>query len=146
METQQSWRLKLSFRNATIFLCFFNVIAVLLLLQGFLSSYSSSFNTNLNSVKLRSIRESEETRRAMQPLELIKRVKEIQQETYTEPEMLEPKETKQTSAIDLTKRLKDIRSLTDAGSVKALEEWRKRKTERQRLRELEKNRTITSQA
>uniref|UniRef100_A0A7N2R6H9 Uncharacterized protein n=1 Tax=Quercus lobata TaxID=97700 RepID=A0A7N2R6H9_QUELO len=38
MEVAQSWRLKFSFRNATIVVCFLNVLAALLLLQGFLSS------------------------------------------------------------------------------------------------------------
>ena len=38
MEVAQSWRMKFSFRNATIVVCFLNVLAALLLLQGFLSS------------------------------------------------------------------------------------------------------------
>ena len=41
MEVAQSWRLKFSFRNATIVVCLLNVLTALLLLQGFLSSYSS---------------------------------------------------------------------------------------------------------
>lgn len=82
----------------------------------------------------------------MRPLELIKRVKEIQQEAYAKPETVKEKDTKQTVAGDLSKRLKDLRSVNDATSFKALEEWRKRKMERARLRELEKNGTLGSQA
>ncbi|RVW90045.1 hypothetical protein CK203_035953 [Vitis vinifera] len=42
METQQPWRsLRFSFRSATIIVCFLNLIAALLLLQGFLSSAST---------------------------------------------------------------------------------------------------------
>lgn len=82
----------------------------------------------------------------MLPLELIKRVREIEQEGYTEPETAQKKDTKQTAAVDLSKRLKDFRSLNDAASLKALEEWRKRKIERARQRQLEKNGTTSSQS
>ncbi|EOY06232.1 Uncharacterized protein TCM_021033 isoform 2, partial [Theobroma cacao] len=97
-----------------------------------------------NSVEFNYIKESEEIRLALQPLELIKRVKEIQQEAYAEQETVQPNDAKQTAAVDLSKRLKDFRSLNDAASLK--EEWRKRKMERARQRELEKNGTVTSQA
>ncbi|XP_015887741.1 uncharacterized protein LOC107422748 [Ziziphus jujuba] len=149
---QQAWRPRLSFKNATILVCLMNLITVLLLLQGFLSSSSSSSSrskfssSEFNSVQLRYIRESEEIRLAMQPLELIKRVKEIQKEAYAEPERVQEKDVKQTAAAGLSKRLKDLRSLNDAASLKALEEWRKRKMERDRLRQLEKNGTAISQS
>ncbi|KAL5542440.1 hypothetical protein UlMin_010150 [Ulmus minor] len=147
MEGQQSWKPRLSFRNATMVLCLVNVVAALYLLQGFLSSASSRSKfsaSQLASVKLKYIRESEEIRLAMQPLELIKRVKEIQQEAYAEPEKVQEKDAKQTAAADLSKRLKDLHTLNDANSLKALEEWRKRKMERARLRQLEKNGTSAS--
>ncbi|XWS13940.1 hypothetical protein CRYUN_Cryun36dG0081900 [Craigia yunnanensis] len=146
MEIQQSWRLRLSFKRATIALNIFNVVVALFLLQWFLSSASSRSKLSSNqhdSVDFNYIKESEEMRLAMQPLELIKRVKEIQQEAYAEPETVQPNDAKQTA---LSKRLKDFRSLNDAASLKALEEWRKRKMERARQRELEKNGTVTSQA
>ncbi|PON94875.1 Transmembrane protein [Trema orientale] len=147
MEGQQPWKPRLSFRNVTIMLCFVNVISALLLLQGFLSSASSRSKVSasqLNSARLRYIKESEEIRLAMQPWELIKRVREIHQEAYAEPKTVQEKDAKQTAAADLSKRLKDLRSVNDANSLKALEEWRKRKMERARLRQLEKNGTITS--
>uniref|UniRef100_A0A5B6Z6X2 Transmembrane protein n=1 Tax=Davidia involucrata TaxID=16924 RepID=A0A5B6Z6X2_DAVIN len=149
MENLQQWlRVRFSFRNATIVVCFFNLVTVLLLLQGFLSASSNrKFATNQpNSVVLRYIKESEEIRRAMEPLELIKRVREIEQESYVEPEPVQQKDTKQTAAVDLMSRLNNFRSFSDAASLKALEEWRKRKMERARQRELGKNGTVTSQA
>ncbi|KAL4372187.1 hypothetical protein AHAS_Ahas06G0240700 [Arachis hypogaea] len=82
----------------------------------------------------------------MLPLELIKRVREIEQDVYTESETAQKKDSKQTAAVDLSKRLKDIRSLNDAASLKALEEWRRRKMERARQRQMEKNGTTSSQA
>ncbi|XP_062166911.1 uncharacterized protein LOC133873192 [Alnus glutinosa] len=149
MEVPQSWRMRFSFRNATIVVCFLNVVTALLLLQGFLSSASSRSKisaSQYHSAQIRYIKESEEIRLAMQPLELIKRVREIEQEVYAEPETVQQKDTKQTAAVDLSKRLNDLRSFNDAGSLKALEEWRKRKMDRARQRELEKNGTVASQA
>ena len=46
------------------------------------------------------------------------KVKEIQQEAYAEPEKVQEKEAKQTAAADLSKRLKDLRSVNDANSMK----------------------------
>ncbi|XP_065862942.1 uncharacterized protein [Euphorbia lathyris] len=143
----QAWRMRLSFKNATIVLTILNLITALFLLQGFFSSaFSRSTGTSsnqFNSVQQSYIKESEEIRLAMQPWELIKRVKEIEQEAVAEPETVQQKEIKQTAAVDLSKRLKDFRSINDGSSLKALEEWRKRKMERARLRELEKNGTGT---
>ncbi|MED6182842.1 hypothetical protein PIB30_032515 [Stylosanthes scabra] len=149
MEVQQWWRLRFSFKNATMVVCFINVITALFLLHGFLtSSYTRNKHSspNSDSAQLSYIKESEEIRLAMLPLELIKRVREIEQEVYTESETAEKKNSKQTAAVDLSKRLKDIRSLNDAASLKALEEWRKRKMERARQRKMEKNGTTSSQA
>ncbi|KAL1353316.1 hypothetical protein HN51_017275 [Arachis hypogaea] len=149
MEGQQWWRLRFSFRNATIVVCFINVITALFLLHGFLtSSYTRNklSSPNSNPAQLSYIKESEEIRLAMLPLELIKRVREIEQDVYTESETAQKKDSKQTAAVDLSKRLKDIRSLNDAASLKALEEWRRRKMERARQRQMEKNGTTSSQA
>lgn len=46
MEIQQSWRVRLSFKNATILVTILNVMVVLFLLHGFLSSPSSSTYRN----------------------------------------------------------------------------------------------------
>ncbi|XP_011627061.1 uncharacterized protein LOC18444211 isoform X2 [Amborella trichopoda] len=100
---------------------------------------------SLKTVQLRYIRESEAIRRAMVPLELIKRVKEIQQEPYIQPEtVVQRKAPKQNSASDLSKRLKDLQALNDANSKKALDEWRKRKMGRAKQREMEKNMTAAT--
>ncbi|RZC50398.1 hypothetical protein C5167_018822 [Papaver somniferum] len=143
----QSWKLRLSFRNLTIIICFFNVITLLLLLQGFFSAISNKKLTpnQQDAAQLQYIMESEEIRRSMEPVELIKRVKEIEQEAYLVPERGEQKASKQTSAVDLSKRLKS-RASGDSNSqrVSALEEWNKRKMERARQRELGKNGTATS--
>eukprot|EP00268_Persea_americana_P017064 TRINITY_DN18172_c0_g1_i2.p1 TRINITY_DN18172_c0_g1~~TRINITY_DN18172_c0_g1_i2.p1 ORF type:complete len:152 (-),score=42.21 TRINITY_DN18172_c0_g1_i2:207-662(-) len=151
MENQQRWRLRFffSFKNATILLSFFNLLTLLLLLHRFLNAPITRFPENQQDpAQVRYLMEAKAIRHAMEPLELIKRVKEIQQEAYKEPETLVPhKAAKKTAAVDLSKRLQDLRALNDANSKKALEEWQKRKMERARQREMEKNGTIsTSQA
>ncbi|XP_010457506.1 PREDICTED: uncharacterized protein LOC104762365 [Camelina sativa] len=135
------WRMRFSFKNATIALTVVNVLIFLFLLQGFFTSSSSSSSSSsrrIVSAQLRYIKEAEEIRLKMQPLELIKRVREIEQEASGGQETEQQKDVKQTTAVDLSKRLKDFRALNDASSLKALEEWRKRKMERARQRDLEK--------
>ncbi|ESQ36470.1 hypothetical protein EUTSA_v10009014mg [Eutrema salsugineum] len=140
MDHNHQWRMRLSFKNATIALTIVNVLIFLFLLQGFFTSSSSSSSSSrrLVSAQLRYIKEVEEIRLAMQPLELIKRVREIEQEVSAGQETEQQKDVKQNTAVDLSKRLKDFRALNDASSLKALEEWRKRKMERARQRDLEK--------
>lgn len=45
-------------------------------------------------------------------------IKEIEQEAYAEPETVQHKDIKQTAAVDLSKRLQDIRSVNDVSSFK----------------------------
>uniref|UniRef100_F6H8U1 Uncharacterized protein n=1 Tax=Vitis vinifera TaxID=29760 RepID=F6H8U1_VITVI len=77
------------------------------------------------SFQLNYFKESEETCRAMEPSELIKRVREITQEAYVEAEIVQLKDTKQTAAEDLSKRLKDSCSFSDAAGQKGVSvpEW-----------------------
>ncbi|GAB2295324.1 hypothetical protein Dimus_029496 [Dionaea muscipula] len=136
METQQSWKMRYSFKNATIMVCSFNVAIAIFLVQKFLFPSSSRNSSNHpDSVRLRYIKESEEIRQAMMPLELIRRVREIELEVNAKPEMVQQKDTKQTAALDLSKRFNNVRSFSYPASMKALEEWRKRKMERARQRE-----------
>ncbi|KAL9237719.1 hypothetical protein vseg_012235 [Gypsophila vaccaria] len=145
MEKLQSLKLKVSYKNATIFVCFFNLITALFLLHGFFSSSSPRFPSNHpTSAQLRQIKESDEIRRSMQPLELIQRVREIEQEINAEPETVQHKETKQTAALDLSKRLSNAHTYSDSASLKALEEWRKRKMDRAKQREAGRNSTASS--
>ncbi|GKV39141.1 hypothetical protein SLEP1_g46953 [Rubroshorea leprosula] len=74
MEIQQSWRLRFSYKTATIVLMIMNA---LFLFRGFFPSASTRTklsSNHPNSVDSKYIRESEEIRLAMRPLELIKRV------------------------------------------------------------------------
>lgn len=80
----------------------------------------------------------------MEPVDLIRRVKEIEQESYGEHGMMTQEDAKQTAAVDASKRLQDLRAGNDGSSQKALEEWRKRKMERARQRAIEKNGTSSA--
>ncbi|KAK8957923.1 hypothetical protein KSP39_PZI000680 [Platanthera zijinensis] len=96
-------------------------------------------NSLISATQMRYIMESEEIRRSMEPLDLIKRIKEIEEEAYSEPDMETKQVPKQTAAVDLSKRLSDLRAMNDANSLKALVEWRKRKMDRARQREIDRN-------
>ncbi|CAA0828923.1 Unknown protein [Striga hermonthica] len=136
VQQQHLWRSvksHLSYKNATILLCTFNIITALLLLQPFFYSPSSRLASSQRAL-FRHIKECEDIRRAMVPLDLIKRVREIEKDMHVETEQVQQKEIKQTAAVDLISRLNNFRSNSDAGSTKALEEWRKRKMERARQR------------
>nr|XP_043610579.1 uncharacterized protein LOC122582272 [Erigeron canadensis] len=132
----------ISFRNATIIVCFFNLITVLFLIHTFISPPSKPSN---DLVLLKYIKESEELRLALEPAELIKRVREIEREAREEVETGQEKDAKQSAALDLISRLNNHRSYSDADNQKALEEWRKRKMERARQRGYGKNGTTSFQ-
>ncbi|XP_017220697.1 uncharacterized protein LOC108197560 [Daucus carota subsp. sativus] len=146
-KAKQWWRLRLSFKNATFFVCFLNILTALLLLQPFLFASSPRKSPSHPSIaeQINYIKESEEIRRAMEPVELIKRVREIEREVYVETEPIQQKDTKQAVAVNLISRLNDFHVNSDAASMKALEEWRMRKMERAKQRGLGKNATITVQ-
>ncbi|KAF5823095.1 hypothetical protein HanRHA438_Chr01g0035441 [Helianthus annuus] len=133
---------RFSFRNATIILCFFNLITALFLIHAFISPPNSNRS---DQVLLKYIKESEELRRAMEPVDLIKRVREIEREGHEEVDTLQEKDAKQSAALDLISRLNNHRTYSDADNQKALEEWRKRKMERARQRGLGRNGTTVSQ-
>ncbi|KAJ4878833.1 hypothetical protein Rs2_35887 [Raphanus sativus] len=101
-------------------------------------------NNSSDDPRLRYIKEAREIRLAMQPLELIKRVKEIQQEASAGRETEQQKEVKQNTAVDLSKRPKAFLPTNEESSLKALEEWRKRKMERARQQDLEKTGGVSS--
>uniref|UniRef100_A0A0D9VMN1 Uncharacterized protein n=1 Tax=Leersia perrieri TaxID=77586 RepID=A0A0D9VMN1_9ORYZ len=148
MDAQAPWRAgasasRISYKNATIAVCAINILATALLLRNYFSSWPriAGGGDRFDSAQLRFIWESEELRRAMEPVDLIRRVKEIEQEAYGEHGMTTQEDAKQTAAVDLSKRLQDLRAGNDGSSQKALEEWRKRKMERARQRAIEKNGT-----
>ncbi|KAJ0793322.1 hypothetical protein HanOQP8_Chr01g0028341 [Helianthus annuus] len=106
---------RFSFRNATIILCFFNLITALFLIHAFISPPNSNRS---DQVLLKYIKESEELRRAMEPVDLIKRVREIEREGHEEVDTLQEKDAKQSAALDLISRLNNHRTYSDADNQK----------------------------
>lgn len=47
-------------------------------------------------------------------------MREIQQEVNTEPKNAQQKDAKQTAAVDLSNRLKDLHSANDAANLKGV--------------------------
>uniref|UniRef100_A0A7N0T6W7 Transmembrane protein n=1 Tax=Kalanchoe fedtschenkoi TaxID=63787 RepID=A0A7N0T6W7_KALFE len=148
-QRQQQWwsRLstsieRLSYRNATLILSLFNLLLFLLLVHDLFLSSSSSAHQFLSNSDQQQGRESEQIRLAMQPFRLIQALRDIELENENLHTALH-EDPKQTAALDLSNRLKDIHSYNDASSLKALAEWRRRKMERARKRETERN--VTSQ-
>ncbi|KAL8479701.1 hypothetical protein ACS0TY_026577 [Phlomoides rotata] len=118
---QQWWRAvksHLSYKNATILVCLFNIITALLFLRGFFCS-SSKFATSHKALYVH-VKESEDIRRAMVPLDLIRRVREIRQDVNVETEQIQQKDVKQTAAVDLISRLNNFRSNSDTGSIRGM--------------------------
>ncbi|XP_051127554.1 uncharacterized protein LOC127249005 [Andrographis paniculata] len=149
MHQQQWWRAvksRLTYKNATLVVCLCNVIAALFLLHCVFFHPSSSRSAVSQKALLRHMKESEDIRRSMVPVDLIRRVREIREEEHAEAEEIQQKDVKvkQTAAVDLISRLNNFRSYSDPGSVKAIEEWRRRKMERARQRSLVKNGTGVS--
>ncbi|KAL6548265.1 hypothetical protein OROGR_008686 [Orobanche gracilis] len=120
LQQQQWWRSvksRLSYKNATFVVCLLNLITLLLFLQG-LFPYSSSKLASSQKALYRHMKECEDIRRAMVPVDLIKRVREIAQDIDVETEQLQQKDVKQTAAVDLITRLNNFRSNSDSGSMK----------------------------
>ncbi|XP_073126743.1 uncharacterized protein [Henckelia pumila] len=139
LQQQQYWRAVrslLSYKNATIVVCLLNIVSALILLQGFLFPSPSSRLASSSKALYRNIKESEDIRRSMVPVDLIRRVREIRKDVSVESEPVKQKDVKQTAAEDLISRLNNFHSYSDVGNVKALEEWRKRKMERAKQRSM----------
>ncbi|XP_073030149.1 uncharacterized protein [Primulina eburnea] len=139
LQQQKCWRAvrsRISYKNATIVVCLLNIVSALILLQGFLFPSPSSRLASSNKALYRNIKESEDIRRSMVPVDLIRRVREIGKDMSVETESVKQKDVKQTAAEDLISKLNNFRSYSDVGNVKALEEWRKRKMERAKQRSI----------
>ncbi|GLJ06914.1 hypothetical protein SUGI_0052340 [Cryptomeria japonica] len=139
-------RTRCSYKHATIVICCLNVVTLIFLLQALLAPfYRKSQMRQGIPERAKFVTAGEEIRRAMEPMDLIKRIKELQLESESASEnQIQRKVSRQNNAAEISKRLNDLRSSTDQNSQKALEEWRKRKMERAKKREMGKNATSTN--
>ncbi|BBN09936.1 hypothetical protein MPTK1_4g23870 [Marchantia polymorpha subsp. ruderalis] len=148
-----------SYKRATALICAVNVVAALYVLHGLFSPRYNQIPHSVPLARLKTplrngtaplvmkytkeevqrIKEAHEARRAAEPLDLMRRVKEIQLESVKEAAKdKEAETTKQKVAADLAQRLRELRGNTNPHSQQeALDEWRKKKIEEARKRESE---------
>ncbi|EFJ24806.1 hypothetical protein SELMODRAFT_414240 [Selaginella moellendorffii] len=131
---------KCSYRRVTMLICTVNLIAVLYVLHSllgprYLSSSLASVArgghaTKYSEEELQKIRESLEARKAVEPHELMRRVKEIQDEADSDVSRTkEIGNARQRAADVLAQRLKELKEVNNQINQQALEEWRKKRLE-----------------
>lgn len=146
-------RVRCSYRIATIAVCSCNIVAALYVLQSlitplFFTPYPSALTAGvlvqtgrspLSAVRytqeqLNRMKEAVSVWKAAVPLELIKRVKEIQEESVGVYGSKQDGVVKGGEASGLVQRLKELRDSSSKTDQEALEEWRKKKLEEAKKR------------
>lgn len=131
------------YKRTTALLCACNLIAVFCILYALFTATSSSLSATRVSwyrpqagsrstdAEVARLQESfEARRRAMEPVELIKRVKEIQEESSrAEMRNLRSATARKKYAADLSERLKQLKEANATKNQEALEEWQRKKIE-----------------
>lgn len=141
-----SGRIKCSYKTATMVICAGNLVVALYVLHSLLTPLyiitSSSLAGPANDAHLfqedevKRMREAIKVRQASQPVDLIRRVKEIEEESYRK-DMREKRSqsTMEKLAQELLQRLNEFKGDGDSIEQQALEEWRKKKLEEVKKRE-----------
>ncbi|KAI5064874.1 hypothetical protein GOP47_0019569 [Adiantum capillus-veneris] len=146
-------RFRCSLRIATLVVCCFNIVAAIYLLQSFIgplfsspssapfsagvsvrNTHSSSTAAPYTPEQLDRIKEAISIWRAAEPVDLINRVKEIQEESAGVYGLKETRSEKKPGAMGLVERLKEIRDSKSKTDQEALEEWRRKKLEEAKRR------------
>lgn len=147
-----SGKIKCSYKTATMVICAGNLVVALYVLHSLLtplyiitsSSLAGPATDGQNLFPAAKFTEDEETRmteaikvrRASEPVDLIRRVKEIDEESYRED--VREKRLQSTMvkvAHELLQQLKEFRGDGDSNEQQALEEWRKKKLEEAKKQE-----------
>lgn len=141
-----SGRIKCSYKTATMVICAGNLVVALYVLHSLLTPLyiitSSSLAGPANDAHLfqedevKRMREAIKVRQASQPVDLIRRVKEIEEESYRKD--VREKRSQSTTeklAQELLQRLNEFKGDGDSIEQQALEEWRKKKLEEVKKRE-----------
>ncbi|KAJ7555163.1 hypothetical protein O6H91_05G024600 [Diphasiastrum complanatum] len=141
-------RMRCSYKKATIIMCTINVVAALYILHNLFhplyqqqsalggNNYDGDLSGKYSPEKLKRIKEAQEARLAVEPLELMKRVKEIQLEADLELSRdKEAKAARQRVASELAQRLKELKEINNQINQQALDVWRRKKLEEAKRRE-----------
>ncbi|KAL2631022.1 hypothetical protein R1flu_015708 [Riccia fluitans] len=144
-----------SYKRATALICAINVVAAIYVLHGL---FGTRYNDIPHSVpgaripfrngstplmkytaeEIERINQAHVARRAVEPVDLMKRLKEIELETQREADKdKETEDSKQKVAAELAERLREWRGNTNQHQSEALDEWRRKRIEEARKRGVE---------
>ncbi|XP_057973661.1 uncharacterized protein LOC131161718 [Malania oleifera] len=126
-----------SYKRTTLIICSINIVVALYVLHSLYNSvYMYSLRDSSKAVKytvdqIRKMEESIRVRRAAEPKELVKLMKEIKDEFHIEERVVElPPHLKQKITDEILQRLKSLDSNASASMQRdAVENWRKEKLE-----------------
>lgn len=138
LEWGSQWRgIWCSYKRTTLTVCSINIVVTLYALHSLCSSlYIYSYDDSQNFVKytpdqIKKMEESIRIRRASEPLELVKLVKELNKEFAREERVIKlPRPMKQKITNEILLRLKGLHANATASDQReAVESWRKEKLE-----------------
>ncbi|XP_011017222.1 PREDICTED: uncharacterized protein LOC105120641 isoform X1 [Populus euphratica] len=124
-----------SYKRTTLFVCSINIFVALYVLRSLYASLYLYSNNDFNRVvkytpdQIRKMEESIRIRRAKEPLELVKIVKELKEEFNREETVIElPKEVKNKITDEILERLRSLNANANISEQRnAVENWRKEK-------------------
>ncbi|XP_047329427.1 uncharacterized protein LOC124932792 isoform X1 [Impatiens glandulifera] len=123
-----------SYKRITVVVCSINIAVALYVLRSLYTSlYIYSYNESQNVVKYTSeqlwkMEESIRVRKASEPVELIKLVKEIKGNFVSGDNLVElPQALRQKITDEILERLQGLNNRSDANQREAVEKWRKEK-------------------
>ncbi|KAJ0026047.1 hypothetical protein Pint_08806 [Pistacia integerrima] len=124
-----------SYKKTTLIVCSINIVIALYVLRSIYGSIYVFSNNDLNVVKytpeqIRKMEESIRIRRANEPIELVKLLKESKQD-FSEELMVElPRPVKERMTDEILRRLRSLNATGDEDAQReAVESWRKEKLE-----------------
>jgi len=126
-----------SYKRTTLLICSINIVIALFVLHSLYTSlciYSindSQTVVNYTPDQIRKMEESNRIRKAFEPIELIRLVKEMKQQFLKEESRIElPKQLKQKLLDEILERLRGLRADANVTEQReAVESWRKEKLE-----------------
>ncbi|KAJ6335182.1 hypothetical protein OIU78_011924 [Salix suchowensis] len=130
-----------SYKRTTLIVCSINIVIALYVLRSLYASLYLYSSNDFNRVvkytpdQIRTMEESIRIRRAREPVELVKTVKELKKEFNREERVIElPKEVKNKITDEILERLRSLNANANTSEQRnAVENWRKEKLQEVKL-------------
>ncbi|KAJ6685914.1 hypothetical protein OIU79_015844 [Salix purpurea] len=130
-----------SYKRTTLIVCSINIVIALYVLRSLYASLYLYSSNDFNRVvkytpdQIRRMEESIRIRRAREPVELVKTVKELKKEFNREERVIElPKEVKNKITDEILERLRSLNANANTSEQRnAVENWRKEKLQEVKL-------------